>query len=178
MNKITFRISKTNDGNTLVESPLKPGNEAPQDMLKISPDGSASVAKRALCFPTSQSAIIAQFEVMGIIGILPLNLSRYLLVITGRSLVASIQQHKIWRITSGAVIGLGGSMWPIDLKLLDAAALDKYAADSALLEPIKLIINSGNLYYSNTYDLTHSTQHNHLLSKGNFKNTIIDGNYY
>ena len=45
---------------------------------------------------------------------------------------------------------------------LDKEDLGKFTVDMEILESIKNIIHSGRLYYSLTYDLTHSLQHNYL----------------
>lgn len=39
-----------------------------------------------------------------------LNVGKYLLVITARTLAATLQNHKIWRITGGLAIPIGGTL--------------------------------------------------------------------
>lgn len=45
---------------------------------------------------------------MGVIGVLELTYGKYLLAITARTLAATVQSHKIWKITGGVSIPIGG----------------------------------------------------------------------
>jgi phosphatidylinositol 4-phosphatase len=61
---------------------------------------------------------------------------------------------------------------------LDETELGKFAIDQELLTSIKQIIHSGRLYYSMTYDLTHSLQHNYFSKAGKASSTVIDDRYF
>ncbi|KAJ1562587.1 Phosphatidylinositide phosphatase SAC1 [Cladochytrium tenue] len=69
-----------------------------------------------------------------------------------------------------------GSRSPADMLVLSGSDGDfvDITLDQELLETVKEIINSGHLYYSKTYDLTHSIQHNYLLNTGKIGPTVID----
>ena len=47
-------------------------------------------------------------------------------------------------------------------KVFISSVYIQFAIDQEILEEIKQIIQSGRLYYSLTYDLTHSLQHNYF----------------
>jgi hypothetical protein len=107
--RTSFRIYKTNDARTLIEHPVKVlanGNE-PTQMLVIS-DSGISVCEKSQVFPTSQNAILSSQEVMGVIGILELTYGKYLIAVTSRKLAATLQSHKIWKVTGGISIPIGG----------------------------------------------------------------------
>lgn len=55
--------------------------------------------------------------------------------------------------------------------------LSQHALNSESAKAIEEILNSGNLYYSTTYDISHSLQHNFLLTQIN-KKTVIDDRYF
>ncbi|KAJ3359636.1 hypothetical protein HDU91_004855 [Kappamyces sp. JEL0680] len=119
--KTSFRVYKTNDARTIIENPWRDG----ETVLEIKDTG-VTVGARQDLIPTSHSAIISTQEVMGLIGILELSFGRrqvvltarygsavliagkYLLVVTARTLAATIQNHKIWRVTGGLYIPIGG----------------------------------------------------------------------
>jgi hypothetical protein len=104
-----------------------------------------------------------------------------LLIATQRSLASTIQAHKIWRITGGAAIPVGTSIDSQVVKVretLDEEALAKYTLDADLLQNVKEILNSGHLYYSTTYDLTHSIQHNYFNTAAKASKTVIDDRFF
>lgn len=61
---------------------------------------------------------------------------------------------------------------------MDDADLGRFAVDKEILASIKDIIHSGRLYYSATYDLTHSLQHNYFSKQAKASFTIIDDRYF
>lgn len=76
---------------------------------------------------------------------------RYLLAVTGRELACQIQEHDIWRITGGLVV-----------PLFEPKALKQEQNGSLRTEYIEFctdLLQSGHLYYSESYDLTRSLQH-------------------
>ncbi len=56
---------------------------------------------------------------------------------------------------------------------LDREELGKFKVDQEILASIKNIIHSGRLYYSLTYDLTHSLQHNYFSKVCDSKNPLL-----
>lgn len=46
------------------------------------------------------------------------------------------------------------------------------------MQSVSHIANSGHIYYSTTYDITHSVQHNYLKSSGKAQKTVIDDRYF
>lgn len=56
--------------------------------------------------------------------------------------------------------------------------LAKYAIDMEILDSIKSIIHSGRLYYSTSYDVTHSLQHNYFSKAVKPTATIVDDRYF
>ncbi|KAI8905550.1 SacI homology domain-containing protein [Gorgonomyces haynaldii] len=178
IHKTSFRVFKINDGRTLIENPVRidANGQEPSEMLVITAS-SISVQAKSACFPSSSSAVTNSLEVMGVLGILELSWGKYLLTITARTFAGSIQSHKIWRITGGMYVPLGNTQHPINVNQMDDESLARYETDQELLGNLKRIINSGHLYYSTSYDLTHSLQHNALKSvKTNA--TIIDDRYF
>jgi hypothetical protein len=102
---------------------------------------------------------------------------KYLLAITARKLAATIQSHKIWRITGGIAIPIGAAS-PVKMDTVPERDLAKYAVDAELLESIKHILQSGRLFYSTTYDLTHSLQHNYFSKVVKPTSTVVDDRYF
>jgi hypothetical protein len=56
--------------------------------------------------------------------------------------------------------------------------ISHHELDVEALASIYSILASGNLFYSKTYDLTHSLQHKYLLARGANANTNIDDRYF
>ncbi|KAH9269414.1 hypothetical protein BASA83_008497 [Batrachochytrium salamandrivorans] len=181
LSKTSFRVLQTNDGRTLVENPqrLTVAGTEPSTMLVVT-DAGISVQERTDAMPTSTSAIVSSKEIMGVIGFLDLPYGKYLVAVATRMLVATIKSHKIWRIKSGIILAVGSTVYPASIEDMDDSVLAKYAADTKLCAHIHDILDSGNLYYSTTYDLTHSLQHNHLSKSGRSTTTrtIIDDRYF
>ncbi|RKO91317.1 SacI homology domain-containing protein [Blyttiomyces helicus] len=121
--------------------------------------------------------ITASWEVFGVFGVVEFAFAKYLIVATERSLAATVQSHKIWRVTKGAAIPIGTSGTTDLIKSGDDETVAKYALDQDLVNSITSIVNSGFLYFSTSYDITHSIQHNHLKSTNSAKATIIDDRY-
>lgn len=171
--KTAFRVYKTSDAKTIIESPWRDE----ETFLEIND------SKYSVVSSFQQKLVTSSQEVMGLIGTIELSLGKYLLVVTSRTLACTIQSHKIWKITGGLCIPIGGtdklysagSPKTVDL---DETELGKFAIDQELLESIKQIIHSGRLYYSMTYDLTHSLQHNYFSKAGKASETIIDDRYF
>ena len=46
-------------------------------------------------------------------------IGKYLVAITSRTLTGTIQAHKIWRIISGVIIPVLGTVWPTKVDQLD-----------------------------------------------------------
>eukprot|EP00842_Homolaphlyctis_polyrhiza_P004648 jgi/Hompol1/5184/HPOL_001918-RA len=177
--RISFKALRTNDGRTLVEHPLSIDRSgiAPSHILALS-DSSITVQDKHQAIPTSPGGIIAEYDIMGIVGIIKLAYGRYLLAITARTLAATIQSHKIWRIKAGISIPVGSTMFPEKPASLDDHSLAKYLIDQELLASLLSTLNSGHIYYSNSYDLTHSLQHNFLAKSASKTTTVIDDRYY
>jgi phosphatidylinositol 4-phosphatase len=96
--KTAFRVYKTSDAKTIIESPWRDDEK----LLEIS-DSEVSVIS------TFQQGLVTNSqEIMGLIGTIELSLGKYLLVVTSRTLACTIQSHKIWRITGGLCIPIGG----------------------------------------------------------------------
>ncbi|KAI9093135.1 SacI homology domain-containing protein [Phlyctochytrium arcticum] len=175
----SFALHRTRDGKYIVETPLlNPAAES--SVLVVSTDG-VTVQDKSRAMPVAQDGITASLEICGVIGVLELLFAKYLVVVTARTLAATLQDHKCWRITGASVLPLGtessavatrspGSMSEVDLA--------KYALDQDLVQQINEIVNSGHLYYSTTYDLTHSLQHNYLLKTKKARNTVVDDRYF
>ena len=51
---------------------------------------------------------------MGLVGILELSFGKYLLAISARTLAATLQSHKIWKITGLVTIPIGAGVPIID----------------------------------------------------------------
>ncbi|KAL2920056.1 Phosphoinositide phosphatase sac1 [Polyrhizophydium stewartii] len=179
IDKTSFRVFRTSDARTLVEHPQRVDRhgDEPSQMLVIS-DAGIVVQDRKQAYPTSSNAIVSSHEIMGIVGILELAYGKYLIGITQRTLAATIQAHKVWRIKAGVAIPVGSTTFPAHIEELDDATLAKYATDKDLLDNISSIVNSGHLYYSTSYDLTHSLQHNFLQKTGKAQSTVVDDRYF
>ncbi|TPX34558.1 hypothetical protein SmJEL517_g02791 [Synchytrium microbalum] len=179
-----FRIFRTSEGRLLIERPLrvtKNQAEATQ-FLVFDTDGSASVRARRDVYPTDTGAIASISEAFGIVGVLNLAFASYLLVISARSLAATLQSHKVYRIIAGNILVIGkGPINTLDKYQPPQSApedLAKFLADQEVLQDISQLLNCGHLYYSSSYDITHSLQHNYLSTNKKAVNTIIDDRYW
>ncbi|KAJ3118364.1 hypothetical protein HDU96_002206 [Phlyctochytrium bullatum] len=179
--KASFRVHKLKDGKVLVENPLRvrKNGQEPNDMLVVSREV-VEVQDRKLAMPASESAIASSIEVMAVIGVIELCFAKYLLVVTNKSLASTIQAHKVWKVLSGQAIPVGttADQQVIKVHESDEHTLARYTLDQELLNNIVSIINSQHLYYSTTYDLTHSIQHNALRVGNRATNTVIDDRYF
>lgn len=81
-----------------------------------------------------------------------------LVVINHRTLAASIQKHKIWRIMKCELIILSPPPPTTSPPTLPQQLLSDL--DAELFNSVTNILNSTHLYYSATYPLHHSIQHN------------------
>lgn len=109
--------------------------------------------------------IEASHTIHGILGILHLSnstitmssscnfkhlfIGKHLLVITSKTLISTLQAHKFWKITSVAAF-----------QLPSGRAQTSEHVDVELLASILASCNLGHLYYSTSYDITHSLQMN------------------
>ena len=80
-----------------------------------------------------------------------LFVGKYLLVITSKTLISTLQAHKFWKITSVAAFQLPSGR---------AQTSTSEQVDVELLASILASCNLGHLYYSTSYDITHSLQMN------------------
>lgn len=105
--KNSFRIIKTTAGSLVIESPLRldSNGREPKDVLVI--DDKISVKEKASVYPTSTNGINSAVQVVGLLGIKQLTFGKFLIVATKRELAATVQLHKIWRITAGECIPVG-----------------------------------------------------------------------
>jgi hypothetical protein len=105
--KNSFRILKTTAGSLVVESPLRldSGGREPKDVLVIG--DKISLCDKAQVYPTSTNGIDSAFQVVGLLGVKQLTAGKYLIVATKRELAATVQLHKVWRITAGECIAIG-----------------------------------------------------------------------
>ncbi|KAJ3102760.1 hypothetical protein HDU97_000299 [Phlyctochytrium planicorne] len=180
--KASFRVYKLKDGKVLIENPLKTrkNGQEPSDVLVVSKE-TVEVQDRKLAFPATNEAIAMTTEVYAVIGVIELLFAKYVLVVTQRKLVSTIQAHKIWQVVAGQAISVGtpSEQQVVKVKEADEETLAKYTLDQELLNNINSIINSQHLYYSTTYDITHSIQHNALrTSPTKPVNTVIDDRYF
>ncbi|KAJ3086427.1 hypothetical protein HK102_013156 [Quaeritorhiza haematococci] len=201
MTKTTFRLYRTRDGRLLIESPRRTKNDGQEvtDMLVVSSDDVVVKGDdlhlsfgfgfrwvgwfedKRQAYPTESGSILSSQEIFGVLGLIELCFAKYLLVVTNRVLAGTIQAHKVWRITNALAVPVGSST---DVELmqrkekLDEKDLAKYTLDRELLESIVSIARSGHLYYSSTYDLTHSVQHNYFSKVKKPQNTTVDDRYF
>lgn len=108
--KNSFRILKTTAGPLVIESPLRldsTGRE-PKDVLVI--DDKVSLREKASVYPTSTNGINSAIQVVALLGLKQLTMGKYLVAATKRELAATVQLHKIWRITAGECIAVENNM--------------------------------------------------------------------
>ncbi|KAJ3175633.1 hypothetical protein HK101_010624 [Irineochytrium annulatum] len=181
--KVSYRVQRLKDGTLLVENPyrIKKNGQEPSEVLVVKKDqGGIQVLDRKAALP-SNDLVHSSVDIFAIIGIIDLCFGKYLLVATQRALACTIQSHKVWRVTAGVAIPVGSS---IDVQLvkaketMDEHSLAQFTLDQELLSNINGIINSHHLYYSTTYDITHSVQHNFLKSTSKASTTVIDDRYF
>jgi hypothetical protein len=165
--KNSFRILHTTSEKIIIESPLRldQSGREPRQVLVLD-QGVVQLAEKSSVYPSSSNGIKLATSVVGLLGMISLASSDYLVVATKRELACTIQHHKIWKITSGELV-------PFDLSKTNKDALDE-EWKMLLLE----ILNSGHLYFSTSYDLSHSLQHNQLLLKSGEKTEAIIDNRY
>ena len=178
--KNSFRVLRTTAGSLIIESPLRLDSDGrePKEVMVI--DAVVSIADKASVYPTSTHGINAAIQIVGILGLKVLTMGKYLIVATKRELAATVQLHKIWRITAGECIPVGQSEdlhSAIKSAKLENGDLSKLLLDQTLLKQINSILNSGQLYFSTSYDMTHSIQHNQLLQTSKDKN-VVDDRYF
>ncbi|KAI8922270.1 SacI homology domain-containing protein [Powellomyces hirtus] len=160
-----FRLYRTRDGQSyILESPLK-SKKGGENMLLISQDAvQVKTLAQAAALGLDDGPSASQVDICGVVGIIDMILGKYLIVATARTLAATLQAHKIWRVTAASILPIGpaSQLLLARKKGVDDRTLGKYTLDQELLQSINEIANSGHLYYSTTYDLTHSIQHNYL----------------
>ncbi|KAJ3010890.1 Phosphatidylinositide phosphatase SAC1 [Thoreauomyces humboldtii] len=175
----TFRLRKTRDGQAyIVESPVvaKTSN-ASKGNLSVSEAGVKVLTGAQVDALDIDDTAGASLEICGVVGIIDMLLGKYLIVATARTLAATIQAHKVWRITAASILPIG-SATQVARRDTSKEKLAKATLDEDLLQSISEIANSGHLYYSGTYDITHSVQHNQLQASGKASETVIDDRYF
>ncbi|KAJ3294309.1 hypothetical protein HDU79_011182 [Rhizoclosmatium sp. JEL0117] len=165
----TFSVFTLKTGRVVIENPLSQQANA----VMVVSDTRCFVSGGPL--PTL-SEVASSVQAHAIVGVVSLCLGRFVLVATDRRLAATIQSHKIWRVTKGQAVRVGPSLK--DVKSLSKDDLAKYYADQSLLEGLLNVINAGQLFYSQTYDLTHSLQHNYFAYNINPSGTLVDDRYF
>ncbi|KAJ3157620.1 Phosphatidylinositide phosphatase SAC1 [Geranomyces michiganensis] len=180
----SFRLYRTTEARPsyVLESPLQPKKVAtagPPSMLVISPEAVVTVKTLAQVAALGMDGS-SHVDVCGIVGIIDLILGKYLIVATARTLAATLQAHKIWRITAASILPIGAANQNqlAAKRATDIETLAKYTLDQELLQSINEIANSGHLYYSTTYDITHSIQHNFLKASRKATQTVIDDRFF
>ncbi|KAI8847008.1 SacI homology domain-containing protein [Chytridium lagenaria] len=174
---------RTEDGKVLIENPLKvrKNGQETHDLLVISKDG-VEVQDRKIAFPASADDIASTTDALAVIGIIELCFAKYLLVATQKTLASTIQSHKIWKVLAGKAIAIGSTadqQQLVQKKETDETTLARYTLDQELLSHVKSIINSQHLYFSTTYDITHSIQHNALRTSSlRAANSVVDDRYF
>lgn len=143
-------------------------------VLEISTLGTKEVSRDLI---PNYSEIISTTDIMGIIGVIQLSFCKYLLVVTRRELSCTLQSHKIWKITGAEAISIGDSSLA-NVESLNPEDLGRYAVDLELMSSIMHTITSGRLFYSLTYDLSHSLQHNYFSKEVMGEVTIVDDRYF
>ncbi|KAI9013123.1 SacI homology domain-containing protein [Gaertneriomyces semiglobifer] len=172
IDKDFFRVSKTRDCHYVVEAPYllkdaKVGDE-PKDVLFVSRDGVRVQSIETL--PTKD--FVSSLDICGVIGIVDMISSKYLVVATARTLAATLQAHKIWRITKAKLLPIGACT------TVSKRNDPNINLDEELYQSVNEIANSGHLYFSTTYDVTHSVQHNYLNATNKAQQTTIDDRYF
>ncbi|KAI8622011.1 SacI homology domain-containing protein [Chytriomyces sp. MP71] len=183
----SFRVVTTHSGRVVVGRPV----------MAASCDGMSGAATLTVTdtrttlsgspLPSASESVFAT-DAFAVVGIADLCFAKYVLVVTHRTLAATVQAHKIWRVTRGkaipvGVVGLSAAVLPVNAfeaaaKLLNEEDLAKYTLDMSLLESLLDVLNSGHIYYSTTYDLTHSVQHNYFSYNVNPSDAIVDDRYF
>ncbi|XP_062501222.1 phosphatidylinositol-3-phosphatase SAC1-like [Corticium candelabrum] len=108
--------------------------------------GQLRVVRNANAVPPS--ATIRQ--IYGIIGIIRLIAGPYLVVITGREKVGTIEQHDVWRVTSTDVIAFARSVRHL------SEIQDRH--NRTYVNMVQTVFQTFGFYYSATYDVTHTLQ--------------------
>ncbi|PPQ66105.1 hypothetical protein CVT26_010906 [Gymnopilus dilepis] len=86
--------------------------------------------------------------IYGILGIISLTLSEYVIVLTGRTLQGHFMGHDIYRATEFDILPLA----PV------SAYVPPHAVEAHLLGLVRSHLNGGNFLFSYTYDLTRRMQ--------------------
>lgn len=141
-------------------------------MQEKSPDPAFQILK--VYRNTSYFFLSQSVDIFGVVGVLKLCSSTYLLVLTNRQSAGFIQSHKVFRVQQVEAIKISPETRFPEIKISPAAD----ALDAELLESTLAIMNSGKLLYSTTYDLTHSLQHRHLSLSTEKGETVIDDRYW
>ncbi|KAI9350722.1 SacI homology domain-containing protein, partial [Obelidium mucronatum] len=157
----SFTVAATKSGRVLIESPTSLLPNALVDYGSI----------------PSSADILSSFQAYAVIGLVNLCCGRYVLIATDRVLAATVQSHKIWQIKAGEAVRVG--LQPSMDKLQNHhETLARYSLDQELLKDLLEIVNSGQLYFSPSYDMTHSLQHNNFAYNINPSATLVDDRYF
>ncbi|KAL1115043.1 hypothetical protein AAG570_007074, partial [Ranatra chinensis] len=98
----------------------------------------------------------SRLEIYGVLGSIRLLAGPYLVVVTGRVKVGTINNQTIWKLTSTEVIP-----YPRTLTHLSDSQVRMDREYKAMIE---LILATPSFYFSYTYDLTYSLQRLHNIS--------------
>ncbi|KAJ3075340.1 hypothetical protein HDU98_008423 [Podochytrium sp. JEL0797] len=170
----TFRVSSTKSGRVVLESP---SSANPTALLTVT---------ESRCFLSSGSLptgseISSCIQAHAVVGLASLCYGRYVLLIQNRVLAGTIQSHKIWKVTKGAAVLAGVEPTAGDSEAAAKASPQKhvgFSLDQDILKSLLALLSSGNLYYSPSYDMTHSLQHNHLLTTSTPAKSRVDDRFF
>ncbi|XP_031327364.1 phosphatidylinositide phosphatase SAC1-like isoform X2 [Photinus pyralis] len=94
-------------------------------------------------------------EFCGLLGSVRLLAGQYLIIATKRTYVGSIAGHAVWCLVSSELIPYNRSTLHLNAEQLDD--------NNSYLSMIKNVLDTPYLYFSYTYDLTHTMQRLHLM---------------
>ncbi|KAJ3256661.1 hypothetical protein HDU77_003009 [Chytriomyces hyalinus] len=176
----TFKVVTAKSGRVVVERPVSAAENVFNvggSTLVLTADNCVVADGKLPSLMDTESSV----DAYALLGVLRLAYTSHLLVVTHRVLAATVQAHKIWRVTGVIAVPISAP-YPNDLskakRELKEKDLAKFLLDQSLLESTLEVANSGHLYYSSSYDLTHSIQHNYFSYQVNPSDTVVDDRYF
>ncbi|TPX33256.1 hypothetical protein SmJEL517_g03887 [Synchytrium microbalum] len=143
------RVRITDDARVIVEQ-IRPAPET--QVLIFSPNGEWAV--KSPSDPASQPhplKIKDEFRTFGVVGLLELNLGKYLIVVTEKDFVCQSlgRVGLVWRVRSVRMV-------PVTRK--EFLTLDEEEHERTCLASVSSVMSSGLMYYSLDIDLSNNTQ--------------------
>lgn len=102
----------------------------------------------------------------GFLGSIKLLACRYIVIITQREFVGYIAGHTVWRLAKAEVLPYARSMLHLSPEQL--------ADNNTYLNMLEQVLSTPYIYFSYSYDLTHSMQRLHDFGPDSWKQSLVE----